>query len=201
MAHLVTELPMLAALLLIALVGKASWRRHRRRQWYGTVVISDTTAISNLAAIDRLDILEAMLGDVVIPVAVWRELRQGAGKSARRRRRAIRRSARWIHREPVWNVVRVWLLQRRNRRLDRGEAEAIILAKELRVRLIIIDEQIGRKAATKAGLAVTGVLGIILDAKHAGIITHVRPILDALRDVGFYMSDKLYFQLIAQARE
>jgi predicted nucleic acid-binding protein len=44
--------------------------------------------------------------------------------------------------------------------LDAGEAEAIALALELSADLILLDEKDGRSVAARAGLRVTGVLGV-----------------------------------------
>lgn len=38
------------------------------------VVVSDTTTISNLFLINKLDILEKLFGEILIPKAVFREL-------------------------------------------------------------------------------------------------------------------------------
>jgi len=54
--------------------------------------------------------------------------------------------------------------------LDPGEAEAIALALELSADLILLDERDGRSAAERAGLRVTGVLGVLLRAKNNGQI-------------------------------
>ena len=56
-----------------------------------------------------------------------------------------------------------------------GEAEAIALATDLNADIVLIDEQEGRQLASRTGLAVTGVLGILLRAKRAGEIAAVKP--------------------------
>ncbi|WP_456332765.1 DUF3368 domain-containing protein [Fervidibacter sacchari] len=37
-----------------------------------------------------------------------------------------------------------------------------------------------------------GTVGVLLEAKAKGLVTAVKPILDALRVFGFYLSDELY---------
>jgi len=45
----------------------------------------------------------------------------------------------------------------------------------------IVDETDGRSAASRAGLRVTGVIGILLRAKQRGEISLLKPELEALR--------------------
>jgi uncharacterized protein len=49
--------------------------------------------------------------------------------------------------------------------LDPGEAAAISLALAIQAELVLIDEQDGRAAARQLGLAVSGSLGALIDAK------------------------------------
>jgi predicted nucleic acid-binding protein len=64
--------------------------------------------------------------------------------------------------------------------LDPGEAEAISAAIECHAELLLIDEQRGRSVAQRFGLRVIGLLGILIESKHQGLIEAVKPLLDAL---------------------
>ena len=64
--------------------------------------------------------------------------------------------------------------------LDPGEAEAIVLAKELKAEFLIIDERKGRRIAAEHGLRITGLLGVLVRGKQKGYITKLTPILDKL---------------------
>ena len=64
----------------------------------------------------------------------------------------------------------------------RGEAEAIALAIEVSADVLLVDERKGRKAAREMGLRVLGLLGILAEAKRAGFIDRIEPVLEELID-------------------
>ena len=53
-------------------------------------------------------------------------------------------------------------------KLDQGEAEGIILALEFNAEILLLDERKGRKISKSLGLNITGILGILLEAKQKG---------------------------------
>jgi predicted nucleic acid-binding protein len=86
--------------------------------------------------------------------------------------------------------------------LDRGEAEAIALAVEVEADWILLDETDGRSAASRAGLRVTGILGILLRAKQRGEIVLLKPELDALRSrARFFIGVRLESEVLRLAGE
>lgn len=160
------------------------------------VVISDTSALVNLAAIDYLFLLPQLFGRVVVPPAVFDEtVVRGAGKPGA----GEIGSATWIEVRACQDQT---LLNRFLPLLNRGEAEAIALALEIDADLIIIDEDAGRAEARKAGLNLTGLLGILLRAKAKGLLPSVRRELDALRNhAGFWINEALYQEVVRLAGE
>lgn len=108
-------------------------------------------------------------------------------------------NAGWIERHTVLNQVLVTALQRD---LDRGEAETIALGLELGADLALLDEREGRHAAQRLELRVTGVVGILLEAKSLDALEAIRPHLDALRHkAGFYLSEPVYRAALLVAGE
>ena len=91
-----------------------------------------------------------------------------------------------------------WLLSE----LDIGEAEAIALAVEVKADLLLLDERLGHKIASRLGLSVIGLLGVLLNAKRRGFLAGVRPVLDAVIAVaGFWDSGRLYSRVLDEAGE
>lgn len=160
------------------------------------VRVSDTTAITNLAAIGRLDLLERAVGHVLIPEAVFQELtRHGDHIPGAREAR----SSSWIE---VRRVADRRLVRRLRRTLDRGEAEAIALSVEARAKTLVIDEYAGRRVALALGLSIVGVLGILIQSKRQGLIDSVGTLLDQLRrEAGFRVSPAMVQRVLREAGE
>lgn len=160
------------------------------------IVVSDTSVLVNLAWLNRLDILPALYGDVVIPTAVWEEIViRGAGKVGAQ---AIAQAS-WIKRENPQNIVFVDSLRQT---LDNGEAQAIALALELSADLLLIDERLGRMTARYFDLEIIGLLGILVQAKQDGLIDQIKPLMDELRfEIGFRISTQLYQEILGLAQE
>ena len=86
--------------------------------------------------------------------------------------------------------------------LDSGEAEAIVLAREQNLSIVLLDEKDARKAARKLGLSVLGTVGVLIWAKRAGIIDDLRSQLVALQQQGgFRLSRSLYLEALAAVGE
>lgn len=152
------------------------------------IVVSNSSPLISLGAIGRLDLLHDLFDKISIPPAVLQEVRS-------------------VDISPeTWIVPREVdsppLSQALESELDRGEAEAIALAIELRADLLLMDERRGRRLASRLGLKVLGVLGILVDAKRIGLIEKIEPVLVELRDkAGFRISTALYERALQEAGE
>lgn len=85
--------------------------------------------------------------------------------------------------------------------LDKGEASAIALAIELDNCLLIIDDLKGRKFAHQLGLTIIGTIGVIVDAKLAGIIPSIKPILSKIKSTNFRITEQLALLILKLAGE
>ncbi|MGB3237393.1 MAG: hypothetical protein WBB29_03795 [Geitlerinemataceae cyanobacterium] len=122
------------------------------------IVISDTSPITNLAAIGQLNLLQQLYSTIVIPVAVYREM-VAVNKIVPG---AIEvQTLSWIQTQTVADDRSVIEIQRNQDNIDLGEAEAIILALQIKADLLLMDERRGRTLAIQYGLNVTGLLGVL----------------------------------------
>jgi len=163
-----------------------------------SAAVSNTSPISNLAFIGRLDLLRLQFHELWIPPAVAAELKAHPDPVALAAIDTAIRD-RWIRITAPQDTPlhRMLLLQ-----VHPGEAEAIGLATDLKADTIVIDEQEGRGLAAQAGLFVTGTLGILLLAKKSGQISAVKPEVQALRaKTRFFLSSTLEAEVLAAAGE
>jgi predicted nucleic acid-binding protein len=162
------------------------------------VAVSNTSPVSSLAMIGRLNLLRSQFREVVIPEAVEAELLRMPDRSARLSvEEAL--SQGWIRVLPVSNAQLVRVLERD---LDAGESAAIALAIELPADIVLIDERDGRRCARAAGLIVRGVLGVLIRAKTLRTIDEVAAEIRALRErVGFHIAPDLEANVLASVGE
>lgn len=140
------------------------------------IVVSDTSAITSLLQIRKVDLLQQLYQTVLIPTAVHAEL--------------IKSHPDLPSFLQVKTVADLSQVARLESELDLGEAEAIVLAKEAQADLLLIDEKLGRLAALREGLRITGLLGLIIDAKQQRLIQSVRELVAQLElEAGFRLSD------------
>ena len=160
------------------------------------IIVSNTSPIINLAAINRLPILQELFKNIIIPEAVYNEIAViGAGQPGSKEVRKFD----WIKTQKVSNRSFVKILQID---LDQGEAEAIALAAELSSDLLLIDEKIGRSVASQLDIKFVGLLGLLLEAKSKDIIGNIQPLLNELRvKAGFWISQQLYSRVLELANE
>jgi len=160
------------------------------------IVVSDTSALCNLAIVDHLWLLEAIYRTVIIPDVVASELAAASNPTIS----AILQLS-WIQTQSLTNSQLADQLQQ-ERGLDAGEANAIALAVELQSDDLLIDERLGRQEAVRLGLSIIGILGILLVARQRNLIPQVQPVIDALiNEAGFRVSFQLYQRVLALAQE
>ncbi|MGZ8216908.1 DUF3368 domain-containing protein [Methylomagnum sp.] len=155
-------------------------------------VVSNTTPIISLASIDCLDLLAKLFGEVIISEAVYEELKTKQKYGNREV------DCPFIQVKPIQGRLYCDLLLNQ---LDLGEAETIILAKEINADFVIIDENLGYEFARHAGLTVIRTLSILIRAKERAEIIAIKPLLDEMIAKGRWYSPSFYRSFLAQIGE
>ncbi|MEW6172341.1 MAG: DUF3368 domain-containing protein [Bacillota bacterium] len=158
-------------------------------------VVVNATPIISLSIIGKLDLLRQLYGRVYIPQAVYREVSID-GKS--------KVGSDVLEKSDFIEIVAISNEQARQfltPSVDAGEAEVMVLAKEINADLVIIDDYLARRYAKYLNLTLTGTLGVLLKAKEAGLVESIKPLLDTLVDSGIYISRQLYESVLQIAGE
>lgn len=159
------------------------------------IVVSDTTAITHLAKVGALNILQKLYGEILIPEAVMAELAQV--KRTQPGALQVLNSS-WIKVVEIRNQT---VVRKLTRHLDLGESEAIALSLELNADVLIVDEIAGRTVAKKLLRSIIGMVGVLLEAKKKGHVAAVKPYLDKLRSTGFRLGGDIYQLALTRAGE
>ena len=153
-------------------------------------VVSNTGSLIALAKVDQLALLERLFGRVHIPAMVHRELLAKVGPEAVRLDQALATFITVMDRPQLSTEVEAM-----TRRLDAGEQEAIALAHTMGA-LLLMDDRLGRQAARRLNVALTGTVGLLIRAEELGLVPRAEPILEEMRLHGYWLSD----ELLARAR-
>lgn len=76
-----------------------------------------------------------------------------------------------------------------------------MLAIEMNVDYLIIDESSGRRVATELGIQVTGLLGVLIQAKKLERIPELSSYIQDLRRIGFRLNQKLVQSVLEKLDE
>ncbi len=130
------------------------------------IVVSDATPIISFLKINRLDILNKLFGEVLLPEAVYEEL---TSNSAFQEEAEQVRACEFFKKVSVGNSETVDMLMRVTG-LDLGESEAIVYSDENNSDLLIVDEVRARHVAASMKLRITGTIGILTAANENGLL-------------------------------
>ena len=146
--------------------------------------VADTSPLIFLAKINRLILLPELYGEVFVPPAVATELRAKPDRTWPELDRFLG-SARV---QAPANVTQIGTF---SAYLGIGEAEAIALAMEIPDVVLIMDDAEGRRMAQRCGLRVTGLLGVLIEAKARRLLPTIGPMVDQLVAEGLWLSEAM----------
>jgi predicted nucleic acid-binding protein len=149
------------------------------------ILILDSSPLITLARIAKLPLLQSLANQIVIPSGVYQEM-VSTGKD---RPGALSvQTATWLVKKTPTDVS---ALDRLAQRLGRGETEAIVLAKELPDSIVELDDALARRVAREEKVPDVGTVGLLIHAKHRGLLSSIKPILQDLKQAGFYLDQSL----------
>ncbi|MEJ5312694.1 MAG: DUF3368 domain-containing protein [Anaerolineae bacterium] len=160
------------------------------------IIVSNTTPLIGFASIQRFDILRQLFGEIYIAQAVYREA-VVAGREVGGARKEVM-DADWIK---IINVQDQSAVQELLGEMDSGEAETIVLARELHADWVLMDEKKGRRKLEQFELSKIGTVGILLKAKQVGLLSAIAPEIKKLRQQGFSLSQTVVDAVLQQADE
>jgi predicted nucleic acid-binding protein len=146
-----------------------------------------------LAIIGKLDLLEKLYEEIVVPFAVYKEVTEKE--------------------KPFSKELRLFLSNRTKQIANRlavevlisdigiGESESIVLALEEKPDLVLIDDLKARKFAKMYGLEIIGTMGILLKAKKKGLITEIKPLITELLSNGIRIGNRIIEMTLEAGQE
>ncbi|MCW3133281.1 MAG: DUF3368 domain-containing protein [Methanophagales archaeon] len=149
------------------------------------IIVSNAGPLIALARIGKLDLLKQFTQIYISNEVYEQVVLKGEGKPGS----TEVKDSDWFITKEVKNTLAVESL---TIELEKGEAEAIILALELNADLVLIDESIARDIAKSRGLEVIGTVGILAEAYENGLIKDLKKSLDDLRSKKVWISEKVY---------
>jgi predicted nucleic acid-binding protein len=155
------------------------------------VIVSDASPLIVLLKTNNLFILKDLFEKITVPTAVYKEI------TAKEQEKIIFDKIEWIETRNIKNTQENVLLEKL---IDKGEAQAIVLAKELKTTLLLDDAK-ARKYAKLLNVEVIGTLGLLKIAKNRGVIPSVKKIISGMLAEGYYIEDKLVTQILEDVGE
>ncbi len=151
------------------------------------IVVSDSGPLIHLSRVKKLEVLRDFFSEIYIPDAVYEELTSKKGMPGYEEVKSYT----WIKRKRIDGSI-AFLMDY----LDKGESEAILLAKELDADLLLIDDLAGRRISRTHDIEVMGTLGILDRAANKDINIDLEKVIKELRNKGFWMDDDLFEKLM-----
>jgi predicted nucleic acid-binding protein len=163
------------------------------------MIVSNSTVLIYLAKIGKLNLLKKLFIDVLIPVEVFNEVVVN-GKEQQHFDAFLVEGAI----EEGWIEVKKIKVDEELMEfgIDKGEAEAISLAKSLGL-AILIDQTHARIAAKALGLKPRGTIFVLLAALRKKYLTQeeYHYSLEELVKAGFRMSDEVYLAAVRMGKK
>jgi len=156
------------------------------------LIVADTSALIAVATCDGLSWLDTLFGSLSVPQAVFDEAIEEGKPQAERLRR-------YLSDKVVDIDLNDFIIAAPG--LGQGELQAMALYRHSHANRLLIDDLRARKAAQYNGINIIGSAGILLMAKNQGLISSVKPHLEAISKSEVHLGDKLIAEVLKIAGE
>lgn len=156
--------------------------------------ICNTSPLPYLHQLGQLPLLPALVGRVIVPPAVSAEIAEGRAPGLDLPDLS---ALSWLAtRSPSSPFVLDLVVD-----LGPGETQVLSLCLEATDAIAILDDGLARRVARARGIRHIGTLGLLLEAKRAGIVSSVAPWLDRLQALRFRIAPATRAEILKRARE
>ena len=157
------------------------------------IIVSDTTPLRYLIEIEAAEVLGQLFGEVIIPQAVADELQHAKTPVLIKN---------WIQSPPAWLTVRQADLSlfTPQKHIGKGEQEAIALALELKVAVVLMDDRGATQEAERAGLFTLPTILLLEEAAKQELID-LPQVFARIRQTRFYAAPHLYEDALERDRQ
>ena len=154
-------------------------------------IICNASPLIFLSKINRINLLNDLFDEVLIPMAAWNEAVRKLDYATEELLK-LKSNGNFT----VFAVKNTLAVSAMIGRLHKGEAEVIVGAAELGVTNAILDDGYARNKAKQMGLIVTGTLGVLIAGHKRGLVTDLNSEVEKLRAIGFRISDSIMEQIL-----
>ena len=160
----------------------------------GAVLVVNASPPIHLAEAGQLDLLRDAGTSIWVPEPVAREIRTYGAQDPTAR--ALAEQAWLVIRPtpPIAEDITTW-------DLGPGESSVLALARVTAASIAVIDDLAARRCAQALGIALRGTVGPGLPAQQEGRIPSARPVIDALRSRGMFLSDAVIEEALSLVGE
>ena len=147
------------------------------------IIIADSSPLISLAIISKLHLLDNIFQDIIVPFSVYEEIAQTDKKFSATLQEWTKPFIKKCNNIEAFNAYRL--------SLGKGESEAIVLSKEFKDCILLLDDKKARKVAKLENQKVIGTIGILISAKDKGLISEIKSSLMLLEEQDIHLSKAL----------
>jgi uncharacterized protein len=155
------------------------------------IAVADTSVVIGLTSIGKLELLEGLFDQLVVPMAVWQELLDKPGATEGVAVLALPNATIEVAVGPVLEEAT---------HLGVGEREVLQLARR-RTALALLDDKEARGVARAVGIPVAGTVRVLIEGKRLGLVDELAPCLRALQASGFRLHPRLVERALEEVGE